>query len=119
MRSEWKKLGTIGVDAGLCWIGDPCYLFGKDAKEVIGVTWHEFVDKLEAGGMHGGKESLTFPHQNHIDGFGIVVHTGYGDGCYDVLGRFATAEDGSHAKGRLAEIRIVFIERREKVPGRL
>lgn len=22
---NWTQVGVIGVDSGLCWVGDPCY----------------------------------------------------------------------------------------------
>ena len=28
-----KHLGHISVDAGLCWIGDPCYVLPSDADK--------------------------------------------------------------------------------------
>jgi hypothetical protein len=31
MRS--KLIGRIGADAGLCWIGDPCYVLPDDASQ--------------------------------------------------------------------------------------
>ena len=26
MTDDWIEIGKIGIDAGLVWIGDPCYL---------------------------------------------------------------------------------------------
>ena len=26
INEEWEHIGEIGVDAGLCWLGDPCYI---------------------------------------------------------------------------------------------
>ena len=28
---KWVEVGKIGVDAGMCWLGDPCY-FVKDSR---------------------------------------------------------------------------------------
>lgn len=49
-KSQWEQFGVIGIDAGLCWIGDPCYILHKsiDAKKehertpkAIGKNWDE------------------------------------------------------------------------------
>ena len=47
--AEWKQIGTIGVDAGLCWIGDPCYVLPTDSEErkVEEISdWSAFCDKM-------------------------------------------------------------------------
>jgi hypothetical protein len=42
-----KQIGEIGVDAGLCWIGDPCYILHKEhPPKAIGTSWDEFCDIL-------------------------------------------------------------------------
>jgi hypothetical protein len=47
MRSEKVLVGHIGVDAGLCWVGDPCYILHSDKlPETIGKNWSEFCDLL-------------------------------------------------------------------------
>lgn len=45
----WHQIGSIGVDAGLCWIGDPCYVLHKDADRryrSIGKDWGDFCNQL-------------------------------------------------------------------------
>jgi hypothetical protein len=88
-----KQIGEIGVDAGLCWIGDPCYVLHKDAPpQAIGRDWDEFCDLL-------GKEYPTakqFDYDLGHPGLGVVVSTGYGDGTYPVFAEFN--EDGRIAK---------------------
>jgi hypothetical protein len=38
-RITRKPIGEIGVDAGLCWIGDPCYILHTDQPpKAIGKT---------------------------------------------------------------------------------
>lgn len=92
MRNEtdWQRVGEIGVDAGICWIGDPCYILHRTPKEqeelapVIGADWLEFCDKL-----HGDNSGVTtFPYALGHDGLGVVVSTGYGDGVYPVFVRY-------------------------------
>ena len=44
-----KVIGTIGVDAGIVWIGDPCYIMHKEEEtpSTIGKNWGEFCDLHE------------------------------------------------------------------------
>lgn len=95
-----KKIGVIGVDAGLCWIGDPCYVIHTDepAKH-IGRDWHEFCDAVLEGRTHQFNYDLGHP------GLGVCVSTGYGDGTYPVYAKFTD-------EGHVAEVRIVFIRER-------
>ena len=87
-----KLLGYIGVDAGLCWIGDPCYVLGNDASSRVN-SWSEFCDKLR-----GMKES-AMPLG---EGVGVVVRTGYGDGEYPVYGYL-------HTDGTIAKVMVEFL----------
>lgn len=86
----WEKVGYIGVDAGLCWVGDPCYILHQSPEEFpsesLGKTWHEFCDKLT-----DGQQVTSFPYALGHEGLGVAVNTGYGDGTYPV---YVTKEDG-------------------------
>jgi hypothetical protein len=77
-----KQVGTIGVDAGLCWIGDPCYIFNPEERpKAIGKDWADFCSKLS-------KEYPTcqqFNYDRGHPGLGVVVSTGDGDGEYPVF----------------------------------
>ena len=109
MMSEAKKdvlttyeAGVIGVDAGLCWIGDPCYILHKDDKDKkpqsIGKDWLDFCDNL-------GTDYPTvkqFDYDRGHPGLGMCVSTGYGDGCYPV---FVT----KNSEGRVVRVTIEFI----------
>ena len=94
--SEWKKVGVIGVDAGLCWVGDPCYILhqGEELPDFLGKNWSEFCEKLH-------KDSSGATQFGHS--FGVAVSTGYGDGCYNVFVKH-------NSEGRIAEMKVVFIE---------
>lgn len=100
---KWKTIGHIGVDAGLCWVGDPCYIFHKEEKEkkeligTIGKNWREFCDKIN---HEKGYTSFNYPAGH--EGLGFAISTGYGDGYYPIEIR--------EVNGRVAEIRIKFIE---------
>jgi len=89
---KWEKVGTMCVDAGLCWIGDPCYVVSKDASHAW-ETWDAFCDELFAHPDYKSDACQMVP--------GVVVSTGYGDGEYDV---FVKRRDG-----RIAEAKVVFI----------
>lgn len=109
---NWEKVGVIGVDAGLCWVGDPCYiLHKKDKPKAIGKDWHAFCDTLyHISDDHTHMVEFNTKQYNYDaghPGLGVVVSTGYGDGEYDVEVRKTTG-------GRIAEIRVVFISEDEE-----
>jgi hypothetical protein len=82
-KTNKVKVGEIGVDAGLCWIGDPCYiLHKKEPPREIGKNWGEFCDIL-----HSTNEFVSHKQFNYDlghPGLGVVVSTGHGDGVYPV-----------------------------------
>jgi hypothetical protein len=95
----WKLVGHFGVDAGLVWIGDPCYVLHKEASkpDTIGKNWGEFCDII------GNKDITVFGFTNRSkEGLGICLATGWGDGDYPV---YARIEDG-----RVMQIYIDFDE---------
>lgn len=106
-KDGWTKIGVIGVDAGLCWLGDPCYILHekhtKDDEEpgekpkAIGDCWLDFCDKIGAMKTH-----QQFNYDAGHPGLGVVVGTGYGDGVYDVYARITK-------DNRVAEVKVVFI----------
>lgn len=100
--TDWIKIGEIGVDAGLCWIGDPCYILGDDATHRF-ETWDEFLKEL---GNERGPTAKQFHYKMGHPGLGVCVSTGLGDGHYDVYAKFVDLEDWGR---RIAEIKVVFI----------
>jgi hypothetical protein len=104
--SKWETVGEIGVDAGLCWLGDPCYILHKDdgkAPKDLGTSWMDFCKRLEQKeDAHPTKRAAQFNYDMGHAGLGVVVSTGYGDGCYPV-------QIKRNAEGRVAEVRIKFI----------
>lgn len=86
-----RIIGTVGVDAGLLWIGDPCYVLGEDASHGV-KEWSEFCDKLNHS------EDVQEPLG---DGIGLAVATLYGDGTYPVYGTY-------NARGELTGFRVDF-----------
>ncbi len=100
-KEEYEHIGHIGVDAGLCWVGDPCYILhteDEDNAKELGTTWGEFCDKLTEDGVY-----TKFNYPLGHEGLGIAISTGYGDGFYPVYIK-------KNPNGRVAEIRIVFID---------
>lgn len=92
----WRKVGEIGVDVGMCWIGDPSYILFKTAKtraKSLGNSWDDFI---------GAGDDGQFNYDHGAPGLGVCVSTGYGDGTYPVEARIVD--------GRVAEVRIVFID---------
>ena len=102
-KQTWVEIGTIGVDAGLCWIGDPCYVVAKDCSNVW-EKWHDFCDDLRKGYPPNQAPPIKqFNYALGHAGLGVCVNTGYGDGSYPVYARFGD-------EGRVAEVRVVFMD---------
>lgn len=108
---DWEQVGVIGVDAGLCWLGDPCYVLHKEknAKDEhdrkpkdIGDNWMSFCDKVDG-------DATQFKYDLGHAGLGVCVSTGYGDGTYPV-------EVKRSPDGRIAEVRVVFISEDDGLP---
>ena len=68
-------IGHVNVDAGLVWLGDPCYVLGDEASSRVR-NWSDLCEKL-----HGPGKTSSAPLG---DGVGIAVSSGYGDGRYPV-----------------------------------
>ncbi len=97
-KNSWQKVGEIGVDAGLCWIGDPCYIIGTQTRWE---SWSDFCEELHAK-FSDSDNTVSFPYDLGHEGLGVVVSTGYGDGVYPVEVRRKGAE------GRVMEVRVRF-----------
>ena len=97
--SGFEVVGSIGVDAGLCWIGDPCYIIHStdDNSQALGKNWHEFCDKLKDPSVVA--QSFNYP-MGH-EGLGVCVSTGYGDGVYPVIVK-------KNKEGTIIEARVIF-----------
>lgn len=95
MSTNWIRVGQIGVDAGLCMVGDPCYHLQEESsvRQKFGKDWKDFCKLL-------GDE---FPTAKQIGrNLAVVVDTGFGDGVYDVFVQ--------RKGGRTAAVKVVFIE---------
>lgn len=99
--TEEEHIGYIDVDAGLCWIGDPCYIIpNEEGKTKRFKDWRSFCNELHEN--ENNYQHHEWPHQLGHQGLGITVETGYGDGSYPVF--IKTNEDG-----RVAEVIVRFI----------
>lgn len=90
--SKWARVGSITVDAGLCWIGDPCYVLHREGglPKELGTDWRDFCGKLfakqETLGQKSGVSAVEWGQSENMR-LGVTVSTGYGDGLYDVYVR--------------------------------
>ena len=101
MKNTWEKVGVIGVDAGLIWIGDPCYVVTPDATEHPAKTWGAFIDELYASGSDFPKTGVKqYNYKMGHPGLGVLLSTG-GDWTFDVFVR--RLDDGM-----IAEAKVVF-----------
>jgi len=116
---EWQKIGVIGVDAGLCLLGDPCYILpqklelpdgedlskgGLDYREMLNAMYkHTYAEEDDESGflhMHS-HQAHSFNYALGHEGKGICVSSGFGDGTYDV---FVKTKENC-----VAEMKVVFI----------
>ena len=121
---KWHEVGEVGVDAGMVWIGDPCYIMKMPHHEgaqedplptTLGKTWHDFCDIMHQYetpqefyekhlklGHKWMDKAVQFNYEAGHPGLGVCMASGYGDGSYPVYVRY-------NSEGRIAEARIVFI----------
>lgn len=93
---SYELVGHVGVDAGLIWVGDPCYVVAQDSSHSF-ESWSDFCDLLQKN----EKDGVTiFSYQAGHEGMGIAISSGWGDGCYPV---YVKRKDG-----RIKELKVVF-----------
>ena len=96
----FKHIGDIGVDSGLCWIGDPCYVMhkkeGKGYPE-LGKNWQDFCELLH---LEDGKRF----HHKSFGILGVATETGFGDGIYPVYAKIEKTDWGD----RVTKVMIDF-----------
>lgn len=95
--TRWKKIGEFGVGAGLCWIGEHCYIIHtKKLSSDMGKSWDDFVNK-----MHRDDEVYR------VFDIDTYVYTEYTERSYPVFARFGKG-------GKILELRIDFKPRDEE-----
>src|SRR5438874_1752994 len=101
MTTTVKHIGDIGIDAGLCWIGDPSHiLHARPKPKAIGKDWHDFCRLLHRSECPAAAAPL--PYDDGRPGLGVVVSTGDGDGRYPVYAEFTP-------DGRIAKVWVEFL----------
>ncbi len=90
-----KRIGTVSVDAGCIWVGDPCYVIGSDAS-FAPAFWMDYCKILEDIGHWDRNDDYCEPLGA---GIGMHIQTVHGDGGYPVY-----AEENS--SGRVSRIII-------------
>jgi len=96
------KIGECGVDAGMLYLGDPCYVINAALGRK---PWDEFIRAI--AGPNGYLETYAtvesvLPNGKTPFNAGVVVTTGYGDGVYPVYAEFSKT-------GHIARITVEFI----------
>jgi hypothetical protein len=100
--SKWEKVGVVGVDAGIVWVGDPCYLYDKRERAAMGETYEDFLATLRDREVDGVAQ---FNYgQTRRPGLGVALYTANGDGLYPLEVRRDIA-------GRVVEMRVRFEEK--------
>ena len=99
--SKWERVGVVGVDSGLVWVGDPCYLYEEDERAAMGKTYEDFLTILRDREVDGVAQ---FNYDQRRPGFGVALYTANGDGLYPV-------EVRRDIGGRVVEMRVRFEEK--------
>ena len=90
-----ELVGHIGVDAGLCWVGDPGSILHSDPKpKAIGKSWDEFCERMDS-------MTKVFNYDHGNPGLGICVCT-YDDGVYPVFVE-------RNEEGRIVRLTVEFL----------
>lgn len=86
--SEWTQIGSVGVDAGLLTVGDPCYFDG--------ISYDNDILPVVLGGYEKGQNHWNIDYSGGM----IVFSTTWGDGVYPVYAKFDN-------RGRPTEVKVV------------
>ncbi|KLU10629.1 DUF4241 domain-containing protein [Kocuria sp. SM24M-10] len=98
MSDTPEYIGDVGVDSGLMWLGDPCYVMGDDAPTRV-PKWGEFVDRTFDPKYQIDEAGVSQPVGEKL---GMAVSSGYGDGLYPV---YITR----NSEGRVATLTVDFL----------
>jgi len=99
--AEWEQVAEIGVDAGMVWVGDPCYTMTPDTPFAIAENWHDFVARV----FERKRDRVARWTKPEWGDIGVVVEAGRGDGVYPVFVR------RDPKTGHIVELRVVFESR--------
>ena len=97
-------IGRVGVDAGLMYIGDPCYFIGRPLGST-GVWTPERTREADEAWDRFYKNYIGEDERRDFyvieRGLGMVVRTGWGDGSYPV--------EVTMKQGRVASVKVTFM----------
>tara|TARA_B100001245_G_C22447604_1_gene230684 strand:+ start:31 stop:393 length:363 start_codon:yes stop_codon:yes gene_type:complete len=103
----WTKIGECGVDSGQIIVVDPCYVISDESDQ------DKFAESKDYNDLDATYDELLRAYNKDNENAntiefkgGVVTHTGYGDGCYDVF--IKTIKDGQWGE-RVSALKIVFI----------
>ena len=99
--SDWEEVGSVYVDAGMVWGGNPCYTIDPEGCAAVN-TWDEFCQRLHNCDGEGGNHHIIGHSSPLGEGMGMAISSGYGDGEYPVMVRYTP-------EGRVAALKIEFI----------
>jgi hypothetical protein len=90
--NDFAYVGSVWVDAGCVFVGDPCYSITSDADHQV-ETWSEFSDRL-FDKKHEITNDVVAPFKGHLSdapeaGLGLVISSGFGDGSYPVYVKYS------------------------------
>lgn len=85
----FTEVGAVDVDAGMIWVGDPCYILDGERPAGLGKVWNDFCDLFFKRSGYGtdndtGVASFGYHEEGTQDGLGVAISTFYGDGSYPV-----------------------------------
>lgn len=105
----WHQVGSVGVDAGMVMLCDPCYIRDEWTSQQEDEKLHDdkYTNEFSYRGccstMSKNNKAGQLNYKMGHAGAGVVVSSGYGDGYYPV---YVTYADGGE---RVAEVKVVFI----------
>lgn len=80
MTLKRRLVGRIGVDAGLMYLGDPCYVIDDELGKM---EWSAFLEN-HCPNPDNGEMARVVPHPRTGAAVGVVAISGWGDGVYPV-----------------------------------
>ena len=118
IETKTISLGTIGVDSGTMMFCDPCYVIKKlnnleeeyfDSESPL--DWEEFCEtRLSSFNESSSGSVVRLNDYDFADG--AIMHTGFGDGCYEV--EIEEGDFGDFGK-RVVSAKITFIQPKDLV----
>jgi hypothetical protein len=106
-RTTKRQIGTVGVDAGMLYLGDPCYIkstpLGHTSDDPDGVHWRAFLESVSDPALGYLETHAAVPAQigSHPFPAGIAFATRDGDGEFPVIAEY-------DSQGKLVSVSVRF-----------